>query len=35
MDFDKIKGFFNGVIKLVAKIFELWLADKAATQSSC
>ena len=24
----KIKGFFNGVIKLVAKIFELWLSDK-------
>ena len=28
MDFSKVKGFFNGIIKLVAKIFELWLEDK-------
>ena len=28
MDFGKVKGFFNGIMKLVAKIFDLWLVDK-------
>ena len=28
MDFGKVKDFFNGILKLVAKIFDLWLVDK-------
>lgn len=26
--FNDVKNFFNGIIKLVGKIFELWVADK-------